>query len=82
MNHNYDMGLSFKEFKEGRKVVAIEFSFKKTIVQRVINPKTGVSSNVYTKPKKNTMQELPASNGFKSITDAISGLGLLIIDKQ
>lgn len=77
INHNYDMGLSFKEFKEGRKVVAIEFLFKKTIVQRVINPKTGISSNIYVKPKKNTTHELPPSNGFKSITDAISGLGLL-----
>jgi plasmid replication initiation protein len=77
INKIYDMGLSFKELKEGRKIVAIEFSFKKTIVQRVINPKTGVSSNIYTKPKRHTTQELPAPSGFKSITDAISGLGLL-----
>jgi plasmid replication initiation protein len=77
INKIYDYGLTFKEFKEGRKVLTIEFSFKKTIVQRVINPKTGISSNIYVKPKKNITHELPPFNGFKSVTDAINGLGLL-----
>lgn len=77
INKIYDYGLTFEEFKKGRKVVAIEFIFKKTTVQRVINPKTGVPNNIYTKPKRHTTQELAAPSGFKSITDAISGLGLL-----
>lgn len=74
INKIYDYGLSFKEFKKGRKVTSIKFSFKKTTVQRVINQKTGVSSNIYTKPKRNTTQEPSTPNGFKSITDTINGL--------
>lgn len=84
INKNYDMGLSFKAFKEGRKVVAIEFSFKKTTVHEAINPKTLVSSKVYNKPKRNIAQdarvnneETRINNGFKSVTDVISKLRLL-----
>lgn len=78
INKIYDYGLTFKEFKEGRKVVAIEFTFKKTTVQRVINQKTGVSSNIYTKPKRNlTPEASPSNNGFKSMADTLNGLGLL-----
>ena len=50
INDNYDMGLTFEEIKEGRKVVAVDFSFKKTMIHKVINQKTGVESNVYKKP--------------------------------
>ena len=51
INDNYDIDLRFEEKKVGRKVVAIEFFFKKTIVHQVTNQKTGISRNVYEKPK-------------------------------
>lgn len=51
INDNYDMDLKFEEEKEGRKVVAVKFFFKKTLVHKVTNQKTGVSKNVYQKPE-------------------------------
>lgn len=51
INDNYNMGLRFEELKEGRKIVAVKFSFKKTIVHQVFNQKTGIARNVYDKPK-------------------------------
>jgi plasmid replication initiation protein len=51
INNNYDMDLRFEEEKEGRKVVAVKFFFKKTLVHKVTNQKTGVSKNVYQKPE-------------------------------
>lgn len=51
INDNYDMDLRFEEEKEGRKVVAVNFFFKKTLVHKVTNQKTGLSKNVYQKPK-------------------------------
>lgn len=51
INNNYDMNLRFEEIKEGRKVVAVKFLFKKTLVHKVTNRKTGVEKNVYVKPK-------------------------------
>ena len=51
INDNYDLGLRFEEQKEGRKVVAIKFFFKPTIVTQVINQKTGKTTNIYSKPK-------------------------------
>jgi len=51
INDNYDIGLTFEEIKEGRKVVAVKFLFKKTLVHKVINQKTGIEKNVYVKPK-------------------------------
>ena len=51
INDNYDMDLRFDEIKEGRKVVAVKFLFKKTLVHKVTNRKTGIEKNVYVKPK-------------------------------
>ncbi len=51
INDNYDIGLRFEEVKEGRKVIAITFFFKKTMVHKVINQKTGIEKNLYEKPK-------------------------------
>lgn len=50
INANYQMNLDYEEIKEGRKVVAIKFIFRKTRVHKVTNPKTGVETNVYEKP--------------------------------
>lgn len=51
INNNYDMNLRFEEIKEGRKVVAVKFFFKKTLVHKVTNQKTGIEKNIYVKPK-------------------------------
>ena len=50
INDNYDIGLRFEELKEGRKVVAVKFFFKKTIIHQVTNQKTGETTNIYSKP--------------------------------
>ena len=52
INDNYQMNLGYEELKEGRKVVAIKFIFKKTRIHKVVNQKTGVEKNLYIKPKK------------------------------
>ena len=54
INDNYDIGLRFEELKEGRKVVAVKFFFKQTIVTQVTNQKTGKITNIYSKPKTQT----------------------------
>ena len=51
INDNYDMDLRFEEIKEGRKVVVVKFLFKKTLVHKVTNRKSGIEKNVYVKPK-------------------------------
>jgi len=51
INDNYQMNLGFEEIKEGRKVVAVKFIFKKTRIHKVIDQKTGVEKNFYEKPE-------------------------------
>jgi len=51
INANYDIGLRFEEVKEWRKVVAVKFFFKKTMVHKVTDQKTGIEKNFYEKPK-------------------------------
>ena len=57
INRNYDMNISYQEIKEGRKVVAVKFTFKKTQLHKVINQKTGKSRNLYKKPKQKIVQK-------------------------
>ena len=52
INNNYEMNLGYEEIKEGRKVVAVKFVFKKTKIHKVTNQRTGVKKNLYIKPKK------------------------------
>ena len=53
INDNYKMNLSFEEIKEGRKIIAVKFVFKKTRIHKVIDQKTGVEKNFYEKPAPN-----------------------------
>jgi plasmid replication initiation protein len=53
INDNYDVDLRFEEIKEGRKVVAVKFLFKKTRIHKVIDQKTGIEKNFYEKPALN-----------------------------
>ena len=46
------MNLGYEEIKEGRKVVAVKFVFKKTKIHKVTNQRTGIEKNLYVKPKK------------------------------
>ena len=54
INNNYKMNLGYEEIKEGRKVVAVKFVFKKTKIHKVTNHRTGIKKNLYVKPKKQT----------------------------
>jgi len=58
INNQYDMGLKFKEEKEGKKVVRIEFRFKKTIIRKGYNPHSGKEQNIYIKPKRRQPEHL------------------------
>jgi len=52
INENYRINLGYEEIKEGRKVVAVKFIFKKTGIYKVTNRKTGVEKNFYVKPER------------------------------
>lgn len=73
INKNYDLGLSFKEIKEGRKVVALEFSFKPVVVTKVVNQKTGVETNVYIKPKSSKASGKKKEPGLSKLSDILEG---------
>jgi len=51
INNNYDMDLKFEEIKEGRKVVAIKFFFKQTVISQRTD-QAGNIHNTYIKPEK------------------------------
>jgi plasmid replication initiation protein len=51
INNNYEIDLKFTEIKQGRKVVAIRFTFKKSIPKKVFNKLLGKESLVYNSPK-------------------------------
>lgn len=52
INKYYAMELQFEEIKEGKKVVAIKFIFKPTIIHQITNAQTGITKNFYEKPQK------------------------------
>lgn len=52
INDNYEMDLKFVELKEGKKVTAIRFEFKKTSIRKAIDLETGNERNIYIKPKR------------------------------
>jgi len=74
INNNYDMGLRFEELKEGRKVVAVKFFFKQTVVTQVTNQKTGKTTNIYSKPKaqRNTRKKVKQAS-LSSSPDILDG---------
>jgi plasmid replication initiation protein len=59
INAQYDIDLTFEEIKENRKVVAIKFSFKHTIVRKMLEHKTGSERNHYIKPKRKSKTTAP-----------------------
>jgi plasmid replication initiation protein len=74
INDNYDMNLRFEELKEGRKIVAVKFFFKQTIVTQVTNQKTGKTTNIYKKPKTQTSVRKKLKQGsLSSPPDVLEG---------
>jgi plasmid replication initiation protein len=57
INNNHELNLGYEEIKEGRKVIAVKFVFKKTKIHKVTNQKTGIEKNFYIKPKQKTKKE-------------------------
>lgn len=55
INNNYNMDLRFEEIKEGRKVVAVKFFFKKTKVKEITD-KLGNTRSIFEKPTLNKMK--------------------------
>jgi plasmid replication initiation protein len=49
INSIYDIGLSYEELKEGRKVTAVRFSFKPTSIIKRLD-QAGIAHNTYVKP--------------------------------
>jgi len=74
INDNYDIGLRFEELKEGRKVVAVKFFFKQTVITQVTNQKTGKTTNIYNKPKTqaNTRKKVKQAS-LSSSLDVLEG---------
>lgn len=60
INSQFDIMLSFEEIKDGRKVVAVKFSFVPTFIIRGVD-KTGKSKNTYIKPKRKKVIEIGKS---------------------
>ena len=58
------MNLKYEEIKEGRKVVAVKFVFKKTKIHKVTNQRTGVEKNLYVKPKKQTKKSKESKKDY------------------
>lgn len=71
INNNYDMGLRFEEQKEGRKVVAIKFTFKPVVVDEVISQKTGLKSKMYTKPKPPEITKRQKKPGLSKLSEVL-----------
>ena len=51
INSQFEMNLNFEEIKQGRKVIAIKFSFNRTIVINGVDTK-GNPKNTYLKPRR------------------------------
>ena len=74
INNNYNMGLRFEELKEDRKVVAVKFFFKQTIVSQVTNQKTGKITNIYNKPKaQSCSKKKQNNNSLQKSIDILDG---------
>lgn len=58
INQQYDLRLHFEELKEQKKVVAIKFMFKHTIIKECIDHK-GNKRNIYIKPKSKIKTPVP-----------------------
>ena len=69
INSQYELNLKFEEIKQGRKVVALKFTFMPTFIRKGVDPKTGKEKNIYIKPKQKLQPKLTEKieNNFPSI---------------
>lgn len=68
INRHYHIDLDFQEIKEGRKVVAIKFTFNKTKIAKRYK-QNGTYTNEYIKPKTKTKYPDIVLNGQMSFED-------------
>lgn len=52
INKNYDINLEFEEIKDGKKIVAIKFFFKRATIHQVTHQHTCETRKLYEKPKR------------------------------
>lgn len=71
INDNYDLGLSFEELKEGRKITAIRFSFKPVVVNLITNQETGITRNIYQKPKRQSVEKKQKVPGVSKLSEIL-----------
>lgn len=57
INSQYEIDLTFEEMKDGRKVVAVRFDFKRTFTRKGINPYTGEEVTTHIKPKQKPIKQ-------------------------
>lgn len=69
INANYDIDLRFEEIKKSRKVVAIRFSFKPVVINKITNHKTGITRNIYKKPTKLQLEKKEREMGLSKLSD-------------
>ena len=91
INDNYKLNLGFEEIKDGRKVVAVKFVFKKTRIHKIIDQKTGVERNFYEKPvpqnkkaktiNSDVLEEQLAFTDFKKETQPIQNILSKVLKK-
>ena len=91
INDNYKLNLGFEEIKEGRKVIAVKFVFKKTRIHKIIDQKTGVERNFYEKPipqnkkaktiNSDVLEEQLAFTDFKKETQPIQNILSKVLKK-
>lgn len=71
INNQYNLDLRFKEIKKGSKVVSVEFYFNKATVYKVVNQKTGITSNVYLKPKSRYISKKKSEPGLSKLSEIL-----------
>ncbi len=82
INSQYDIGVQFKEVKKGKTVERIEFTFKKTMIDKVYDPVTKKVRNQLIRPNRittekteNKNQENQTSSVSSILLDAFRDMG-------
>jgi plasmid replication initiation protein len=73
INKYYKLDLRFEEIKEGRKIVAVKFLFKKTTITQFTNQKTKKIINVYEKPEARHKEKDERVRKKKNVNEVLDG---------
>ena len=79
INKAHKMNLQYEEIKEGRKIVAIKFTFKKTKIIP-IKSKTGKQKNFYIKPEQNILPKKPRTSNKKELNTSAKKINETLSD--